>query len=554
MGDQTSLSHGNKETAASKGKKGWIVSRSAARWFILLLLLLAGIVWYGFYTTHTKEIGGSDDREYASIARNIVDGKGIVRNFIYPIDIHFFGKAPIPEFVHPPGYPLLIAGFFKLFGVSDFVALLPSYLSYFFLLLLLFFFVKRDLGIQAAVLTAVVFIFNKEVLEMSLVALSEAPYTLVFTLFFILWIRANSLWGIFIASFFGGASYLIRENIYPFLLPLFFYLFDYPDLPRWKKMVLFVMGFLIPMIPNMIRKFSETGSFFFSYGKFTLMAFTEKYPWLTIYRDIQNPSLIEFFTDQPGQFILKYLNNLIQAVEQMLSITNPYLMAFFLIEMFYWKVNPKWKRIKMLFLFLLVFQIFFISLFTYTQRFFIPFLPIIILFASQSMLRISEVLVTGVQIHWRKRMIFLSLVLFLIFFMMSSIYLILQPKGPPLLNFKTPQYGFLIHQEEARKLNEFLRRELKENQVIWTDLPEILEWEGNRLCGWLPQKIGMVHEIHKKFPVDAILLTNLRTPYKMEEEWRYLLFSEFSLPQYRSVKHYQSGIFFAKLLIRDERE
>ena len=97
----------------------------SSRWFIIVILLLAGIVWYGFYSTHTKVVAGSDDRGYAEIARNIVHGKGIVRNFAYPVDINFFNKLPIPDFFHPPGYPIIIAGFFKLFGISDFVALLP---------------------------------------------------------------------------------------------------------------------------------------------------------------------------------------------------------------------------------------------------------------------------------------------------------------------------------------------------------------------------------------------------------------------------------------------
>jgi len=90
--------------------------------------------------------------------------------------------------------------------------------------------------------------------------------------------------------------------------------------------------------------------------------------------------------------------------------------------------------------------------------------------------------------------------------------------------------------------------------VVWTDLPEFLEWEGDRLSGWLPTQIKAVYEIHKKIPVDAILLTSIRTPYRMEEEWKYLLFSEHSLPGYRNVKLYKSGTVFAKLLIRDEAE
>lgn len=540
--------------ATQKENGGWIFSMMSSKWFIFLILLLAGIVWYSFYATHTKGITGSDDREYVSMARNIVNGKGIVRNFMYPVDINFFGKLPLPEFHHPPGYTLIIAGFFKLFGVSDFVALLPSYLSYFILIVLFFYFVKKYLEIETAVVAALILIFNKEILDMSLVALSEAVYILSFFLFFILFVKAKSLRDIFAAGILLGISHLIRKTIYPFLLPLFIYLYFYPNLPRWKKMIFFAIGLVIPIIPNMIRSFLDTGSISFSYGDLILMAYSQKYPWLNIFRGIENPSLFEFLTEEPGQFLLKYMNNFVKAFEEIMTFSNPYLMVFFIVEMFYWKINPEWKRIKILFIVLLVSQILFIPLHTIDRRYFIPFLPMMTMFASQHLLRIGKYLAAEVKIHWKKRMFFLITFLFLIFFVIPTTYLIIVPNGPPILNFKTPQFGLLIPKEEADKLNAFLKSELKENQVVWTDLPEILEWEGDRLCGWLPTRIEHIYEIHKKIPVDAILLTNLRTPAQMEEAWKYLLFSERSLPLYRNVKLYKSRWVFAKLLIRDERE
>ena len=549
-----SVNTGTAEATFQEGNGGRIDSALSSKWLVLLILLLAGIVWYGFYATHTKEIVGSDDREYISIARNIVNGKGIVRNFIYPIDIHFFEKLPIPEFHHPPGYPLIVAGFFKLFGVTDFAALLPSYLSYFILIILLFFFAKKYLGIKTAVLAAVLLIFNKEILEVSLVALSEAVYSLSFFLFFILFVKAKSLRDIFVTGLVLGMSHLIRKTIYPFLLPLFIWLYFYPALPRWRKMVLFAIGLLIPLVPNMIRSFWDTGSPFFSYGNFMLMAYSQKYPGLNILRGIENLSLFEFLMEEPSQFLLKYSNTFVNLLTQMMSVSNPYLFAFALAEMFYWKIGPEWKRMKMLFIFLFASQILFIPLHTFDHRYIIPFLPMMTLFTSQRFLRIGETLASGVEIHWRKGIYSLFAFLFLIFFVLPTLYPMIVSKGPPMLNYEKPQFGFMIPTREAYRLNEFVKRELKENQIVWTDLPEILEWEGDRLCGWLPTRISHIYEIHKKIPVDAILLTNIQTPKIFEEEWNYLLFSEHSLPRYRNVKLYKSGAVIAKLLIRDEAE
>jgi hypothetical protein len=389
---------------------------------------------------------------------------------------------------------------------------------------------------------------------MSLVALSEEVYTLVLFLFFILFVKAHSLRTIFIAGFVLGLSHLIRENIYPFLAPLFFYLYFYPPLPRWKKMVLFLIGLFIPILFNLIRSSLATGSPFFSYGKLTLMAYTGKYPWLNIYRDIENPSFLRFLVDDPGQFFQKYIANVVMAMDKLLSVSNPYLLAFAFVEMFNWRVGSSWKRMKILFLSLLMSQILFVSLFTFTHRFFIPFIPLIILFGAQGFLSLSENLAQEATRFLKEKVYLLISCLFILFFTVPTLYVLLRPDKPAPLNFKAPSFGFLMQREEAEKLDGFLRKELKEDAVVWTDLPEILEWEGDRTCGWLPTRIETIYEIHKKIRVDAILLTSLRTPHHMEEQWRVLLFSEQTLPRYRNVRWYRGKGIVAKLLIRDEKE
>jgi 4-amino-4-deoxy-L-arabinose transferase-like glycosyltransferase len=551
---KSQLIDSGKKRAPGENKE-WIIMITSSRWIILLILLLAGIVWYGFYITHTNEIAGSDDREYVSVARNIASGKGIVKNFVFPVDVNFFQKLPIPEFFHPPGYPLIVAGFFKLFGFSDFVALLPSYLSYFILLILLFYFVRRYLDIKTAVIAAVILIFNKEILDFSLTALSETVYTLIFFLFFILFVKTKTLRGVFVAGILLGVSQLVRNNIYPFLIPTLVYLYFYPDLSRWRKITFFMIGIFIPIILDWVRAFLETGSPLFSYGKFMLMSYSEKYPWLDVFRSIANPSLFEFLIDEPSQFIFKYVTNLVTIVGQVLPVSNLYLSAFFLSEMFYWKDNQDWSRIKTLFLSLFLCQILFISSVNFsTARFFIFFIPMMIFFAAKGFLRVSTHLISSAKMSWRKRILLVVFFSFFIFFMLPAIYNIFAPYKSPVFDFKTPQFGFLIQKQEAEKLNTFLRETLERNQVVWTDLPEILELEGDRLCGMLPTRVKTIYEIHKKIRVNAILLTSVRTPSRMEEEWKYLLFSEHSLPRYRTVKLYKGGAVFAKLLIRDEAE
>jgi 4-amino-4-deoxy-L-arabinose transferase-like glycosyltransferase len=542
----------HREPGQTKGE-GWVNAVLRSKGLIVFLLLLAGIIWFGYYSAHMTGISGSDDREYASIARNIVEGKGVVRNFVYPVELHFFSKLPIPEFMHPPGYPLLLAGFFKLLGTSDRSALLPSHLSYFLILVVFFLFARKHLDRNQAVIATLILIFRREVLDMSLVALSEGVYTAVFLGFFVVLVEAKSLKGIFLGGLLLGASHSIRENIYPFLLPLFVYLTLYPEIPRWKKLLLFSGGFMIPIVPNLLRSLWATGSPFFSYGKFVFMTFTEKYPWLDIYREIQNPSLSQFLLNEGNQFLAKYFGNLATALKEIPFVSNPVLFTFFFADMFFWKIDPFWKKVKTLFLLLFISQIFFVSLITFTHRYFVPFVPLMVLFAVQGFFTVAGGALSKMHVSGSKKVLTSLVSLFLIILMVPALYTLSRLNRSPSPDSKNVPFGFLVGREEAEKLNSFLKTNLKEEQIVWTDFPEVLEWEGNRSCGWLPRKIEDLHQIQKTIPVDAILLTSLRTP-QMEPEWNNLLSPAQRLPQYRHVKFYIGKNFSAKLLIRDEKE
>ena len=117
----------------------------------------------------------------------------------------------------------------------------------------------------------------------------------------------------------------------------------------------------------------------------------------------------------------------------------------------------------MLFISLFASQILFVCLFTAIHRFFIPFLPMMIMFASQSVLRVSNTLAARVKVQWRRRILLLSSFLFLIFFIIPTAHLIITSKGPPQLGFKIPQTYYLMPREEAKKLINFLENELKDS-------------------------------------------------------------------------------------------
>ncbi|HWN83463.1 MAG TPA: hypothetical protein VNM87_15320, partial [Candidatus Udaeobacter sp.] len=62
------------------------------------------ILGLGLYALrHYAGIAGSDDFEYASIARNVLRGRGVTTQHLYPAELAHWGGVPHPEIAHPPG-------------------------------------------------------------------------------------------------------------------------------------------------------------------------------------------------------------------------------------------------------------------------------------------------------------------------------------------------------------------------------------------------------------------------------------------------------------------
>src|SRR3972149_11463849 len=103
--------------------------------FFIILLSLGLILLFNMIS-ETGYIQFSDGAKFADIGRNILNGKGYTSNFSF----YNLATLNIDEFVDisrwvPPVMPLVIAGFFKIFGILDLSVIATS--SFFYLLLVL---------------------------------------------------------------------------------------------------------------------------------------------------------------------------------------------------------------------------------------------------------------------------------------------------------------------------------------------------------------------------------------------------------------------------------
>lgn len=131
------------------------------RYFLILLMIIFVFTAFTVYKQSSiNYVGLADDAQYAQESKNILEGKGIVVDFVQYYFVKY-SSITRPDDVASPLYPILGALSFAIFGIS---ALSAKLVSIFFGLaaipLLIYFFGKKLFGILPAFFGAMLSIFN----------------------------------------------------------------------------------------------------------------------------------------------------------------------------------------------------------------------------------------------------------------------------------------------------------------------------------------------------------------------------------------------------------
>src|SRR3989304_7301909 len=144
--------------------------------FFIILLSLGLILLFNMIS-ETGYIHFAHGAKSSDIGRNILNGKCYTSNFSF----YNLATLNIDEFVDisrwvPPVMPLVIAGFFKIFGILDLSVIATS--SFFYLLLVLTSYLlgKRFFGNLAGLLAGMAVAFNPNFLEYATSGASETLF------------------------------------------------------------------------------------------------------------------------------------------------------------------------------------------------------------------------------------------------------------------------------------------------------------------------------------------------------------------------------------------
>ena len=436
----------------------------------------------------------SDGAKFADIARNIVHGNG------YSSSFNFWGANNAQ--VIQPGMPLAIAGFFKIFGISDLSVIATSSFFYLLLVLTTYLLGKKLWGQLVGLLGAISVAFNVNFLEYATSGASETLFACEIILGAYLFIMRRK-WANILGFLVLVLVYFTRAQaiIYIFGLLFLFFLLNFPI----KK-----------ALSYFIATFVAGSALYFFISKQGIFAVTQHLPGQAtsdaLRGAVQETNIIAIFK--------KVFYNLYNFYKLLPQITSPYMWALFIIGLFMWSKNKIENYLKISTIFMVVATFLVAALTIPLFRYLHPVVPLVYLFAVATLVWIVEGLgfrILGLGINKNKARILVSSLLVFVFVVgqtLGVIFLDSRHKAKIVNKGKPPVYV---------TLSRTLRENTSPEDVIVTNLDTWGSWYGERKTVWFPLKPDQLDIEAEKNPFDAIFLTSYLIDdenYFMGPEWR----------------------------------
>jgi hypothetical protein len=273
---------------------------------LALVLIISGLYCSCFFNGY---LGLSDGNDYAGLARSIIRGDGFSLGHLYPLAFSFNAKIPQPDNLWAPAYPVYLALWFLIFGMSDSVILSAIILSVWLYILAVYFVMEKLSGANWALLAAAMIGLNQSMLA---TALEGSPEPLTATLFlfsiYVLMSRTSSL-RIIISAVLFGLAVLTRYQIIVLAIPVLFFLTD----RKLRTVLLWTAVTFLVLLPWLIRNYVVLGNPFFTlqaYGEFTKSMGHLGYYYYT-YRSFTPMSLWYALAHFPFYVLKKFIAGLV---------------------------------------------------------------------------------------------------------------------------------------------------------------------------------------------------------------------------------------------------
>jgi 4-amino-4-deoxy-L-arabinose transferase-like glycosyltransferase len=407
----------------------------------------------------------------AQTARNIAQGQGYVTNVIYPLSWSLFPRVEgHPEFQFPPLYPHLVAACFIVVGIKSYVPLLVSGTAYLFGGLVFYCIVERLFNRQAAFFSTLMYVTYYYLVLMGVMGRTESTYILLVlaSILVVLWGKKYP----YILGGLSGFAYLTRFNHWFFLLPILGVLLWSIDRNRLRYCLKFFGAMLLVLSPYWIRNITLIGSPFYHHQIYELVSDTPYFPAFAINTTFSPPDPFWFALTHPRTMLLKWIQGLevvYRSVPRLL--TQGWIVLVLAIAQLVTMKWEKWsqniKKVSFIFLTAFVLQALLLSFVRARARYYIPFLPLVFVFAGA---KLEQIL--------RKRGNILAMAL------LVSVLVI------------NLSFSLRLNPSSQRNIDELaqVRATVPAGKAILTNVPQVLAWATDRpALAMVPYREAVTH-------------------------------------------------------------
>lgn len=493
---------------------------------IAILFSLAILIWGIVFVTIFNGLSLPDSFQYASIARNIHEHKGLTSNFLDLKETQYI-KVNIKDNTFPiirdlPLYPLFISGLFDIFGVSEEAVGLSTGIFFILTVPFLYLLVKSLFGSTVAIISCLIYIFDAKLLfTCSSSGLSEPMFMFFLVILFYILYKSKNYKHFLLAGLVLGFASLTRPDPIFYLLPIAGYLFLSSKEDRIRNIASFLFGFTLVMTPYFVWNYIQFGNpfIYFCLRGYEMLPISH-YSSLNMLSG-NLPALISAIVGSSLAVFKKTCLNLLGYYYNFFKMANPCILAFFLVSIFRVYENKKLRNFSILFLVMFAVQIVVSSTAVPPPKSFgqfrhvLIFFPLIIMFASSLIVSMFE--------NLRQSNKFQKYALACLLFLLISIPTTNRFYDAFHSNIKTKPHIF-------REVGAMVKSNTNSDDIVATNIPYELAWYSQRRTIGLPIRTQQLASIDRKFQMKTMLISDLMDDTlkyinnpKLSQEWRAFL-------------------------------
>lgn len=509
----------DQETSRRKRRK----SKLGSFVWLVLVAVCSALFWHSYYDSAFLGLVINDAQDYASIARNVALGKGLISQYLSPLGLAHFG-VPQPDIWRAPLWPLLVAVFQSIFGFIDEASALAGGCCFIAGACLTFLLGRCWFNIPVALAATVLYICSGQLAAFSISGLTEPLSVVLMLLFFLVLttVFPGKGWKPLFAGLVGGVFYLARYNALLFLPPALIYIYltsrqkGKRGSSGWRYAAaltaVFIVGFLLVAGPWLARNYRLAGNPFFSLQKYEPAMFTETYPDYSLYRSTEGIDVTGFLLAHPDQIGKKVARGWQEFSHsfwkpEFTGVALPVLLFFLLsLALPLDRRFPAQRGIRPLVVACFLLQLAALLPLHYIPRLFIILSPFYMLYAAGAIWFLVAVIVDAVGLFCRaagRRQQVLAGVLGVIFLTL----LVFPGVKANYPDFHPELGGPHPRTLRAAALSD-VGRLMPSDQVVVSDLGHIFAWYGERYACKLPYSPADLSDLSELAPVGAVFLSN----------------------------------------------